>query len=342
MDSLEDMEMDDNAAQTTPMPQIASPVHQKPPSMAPLNTNIAAAVPAQQAFRTSTPSTPNAAQAFQLYSNPTVSSVNTPALSTQSFQQSQQSPHTSIPGTPAELNTDFSIDYMAALGLGGIPMQGNQMLQDDFDFGPIGFGLASNMNEMTIDEPAKRLFSKAGGMNAQQLAYAIKNGQLPLDADLQKKLREQQLVGGLGGPVIGFPDQENKPFKCPVIGCEKAYKNQNGLKYHKQVSNHMRIPGDATPTNMISQHGHNNQKLQENADGSFSIVDPITSVPYPGTIGMEKEKPYQCPVCGKRYKNLNGLKYHKQHSPMCNPELKLPGASLSGLNPAANVAGNLF
>lgn len=27
-----------------------------------------------------------------------------------------------------------------------------------------------------------------------------------------------------------------KPFKCPVIGCEKAYKNQDGLKYHKQVS----------------------------------------------------------------------------------------------------------
>ena len=26
---------------------------------------------------------------------------------------------------------------------------------------------------------------------------------------------------------------------------------------------------------------------------------------------MEKEKPYKCDVCGKRYKNLNGLKYVK-------------------------------
>jgi transcription factor SFP1 len=25
--------------------------------------------------------------------------------------------------------------------------------------------------------------------------------------------------------------EEHKPFRCPVIGCEKAYKNQNGLKY---------------------------------------------------------------------------------------------------------------
>lgn len=24
---------------------------------------------------------------------------------------------------------------------------------------------------------------------------------------------------------------------------------------------------------------------------------------------MEKEKPFNCEICGKRYKNLNGLKY---------------------------------
>lgn len=24
---------------------------------------------------------------------------------------------------------------------------------------------------------------------------------------------------------------------------------------------------------------------------------------------MEKEKPFKCDACGKRYKNLNGLKY---------------------------------
>ena len=40
---------------------------------------------------------------------------------------------------------------------------------------------------------------------------------------------------------------------------------------------------------------------------------------------MEKEKPYKCETCGKRYKNLNGLKYHKSHSPPCNPELQNSG-----------------
>lgn len=89
--------------------------------------------------------------------------------------------------------------------------------------------------------------------------------------------------------------EEHKPFKCPVIGCDKTYKNQNGLKYHKL-------------------HGHQNQKLHENPDGTFSIIDPESNEPYPDGMGMENDKPYRCEVCGKRYKNLNGLKYHRGHS----------------------------
>lgn len=89
--------------------------------------------------------------------------------------------------------------------------------------------------------------------------------------------------------------EEHKPFKCPVIGCDKTYKNQNGLKYHKQ-------------------HGHQNQKLHENPDGTYSIIDPESNEPYPDGMGYEKDKPYRCEVCGKRYKNLNGLKYHRGHS----------------------------
>lgn len=75
-----------------------------------------------------------------------------------------------------------------------------------------------------------------------------------------------------------------KPFKCPVPGCDKAYKQQNGLKYHRL-------------------HGHCNS----NAVGRE------------GEILEEKEedKPFGCyvgPACGKKYKNMNGLRYHYQHS----------------------------
>ncbi|KAH3899956.1 zinc-coordinating transcription factor SFP1 SCDLUD_004272 [Saccharomycodes ludwigii] len=89
--------------------------------------------------------------------------------------------------------------------------------------------------------------------------------------------------------------EENKPFRCPVIGCDKSYKNQNGLKYHRL-------------------HGHQGQKLFENPDGSFSIIDPESNEPYPDGMEFEKDKPYRCEVCGRRYKNLNGLKYHRGHS----------------------------
>lgn len=89
--------------------------------------------------------------------------------------------------------------------------------------------------------------------------------------------------------------QEHKPYSCPVIGCEKNYKNQNGLKYHRL-------------------HGHQNQTLKENPDGTISIIDPESNTPYLDGAGMEKDKPYRCEVCGKRYKNLNGLKYHRGHT----------------------------
>ena len=85
----------------------------------------------------------------------------------------------------------------------------------------------------------------------------------------------------------------DKPYKCPVSGCDKAYKNPNGLKYH-------------------NQHGHCNLLDEDN--------DSIASKPYQCTIGE----------CGKRYKNLNGLKYHIEHSHMAalNQTLASFGSSL--------------
>jgi transcription factor SFP1 len=50
---------------------------------------------------------------------------------------------------------------------------------------------------------------------------------------------------------------------------------------------------------------------------------------------MDKEKPYRCEICGKRYKNLNGLKYHKAHSPPCNPDFKLGGVMGAGTGTGA-------
>jgi len=250
----------------------------------------------RQALR-SQPSTPAAAN-FGFPNNPTVSSVNTPTLTTQQglpqrgqFGQENDDEDETIPGLPMKMN------------LGNLNLNTTQL--GGLNFGAMG----------TIDDPAKRLYSPGGTaqMTSQQRAF---DHQLQMQQQLQQQLQSMnldlsQLPAGTDPAMVLQqvtammmpPNEEPKPFRCPVIGCEKAYKNQNGLKYHKT-------------------HGHSTQQLHENGDGTFSIVNPETSAPYPGTMGMEKEKPFKCEVCGKRYKNLNGLKYHKQHSVMCDPELR--------------------
>jgi hypothetical protein len=73
-------------------------------------------------------------------------------------------------------------------------------------------------------------------------------------------------------------DGQDKPYKCPVENCDKAYKNPNGLKYHQM-------------------HGHSDEDTLSEAE-------------------RDAQKPYMCTIgyCNKRYKNLNGLKYHIEHS----------------------------
>lgn len=313
-DNLDNMDMDDTpptqqfqhqGSQFQPQPQFG----RQQPRGPTVNVNVANAFQGQ-GLRSATPTTPHANQQnFQ--GNPTVSSVNTPALTTQApMSQQTTPPDSSMPGTPA----DTDIDGIPQMD--GLNADYNQLMQGNFDFNNLN--LNNNGGSGTIDDPAKRLLSKQG------YGKGFSNQAISNNSELAKRVREQQVLNGLAG-AGGFVGEEIKPFKCPVIGCEKAYKNQNGLKYHKQ-------------------HGHQNQQLKENNDGTFSIVDPTTSIPYPGTVGMEKEKPYRCDTCGKRYKNLNGLKYHRQHSPPCNPDLKLNSTNVNGASGnlqgmGVNVAG---
>ncbi|KAH8926917.1 hypothetical protein BT69DRAFT_911645 [Atractiella rhizophila] len=83
-----------------------------------------------------------------------------------------------------------------------------------------------------------------------------------------------------------------KPFKCPVPGCEKSYKQMNGLKYHRI-------------------HGHCNATVTVPMDGVTGGEGDI-ELPY----DVEESKPFMCHQggCGKRYKNMNGLRYHYSHS----------------------------
>ncbi|CZT47128.1 related to zinc finger protein SFP1 [Rhynchosporium secalis] len=337
LEGVEDMEMDDDMgpldnAPDTPVQMYQQPhmaqqslFGQQPRPTLNLNSNGMQ----HSGLRTSQPTTP-ATAGFGFQNNPTVSSVNTPTLSAlPTQQQSQQfSPDTSVPGTPAGEMEDSFANMPLNLNSMNLNMNMNMNMNMANMNYPFGMGSDALSVDLCIDEPAKRLYSPNGHTQQrlqQQFAqFGLGQGRFGNNEELMRAYRNQQMMAVTNMPQSGMMmGEEHKPFRCPVIGCEKAYKNQNGLKYHKT-------------------HGHQTQQLHENGDGTFSIVNPETSAPYPGTLGMEKEKPYKCDVCGKRYKNLNGLKYHKQHSPPCNPDLKLNShMAAAGLGPLGMNAPGL-
>jgi transcription factor SFP1 len=172
-----------------------------------------------QALRTSQPTTP-AAASFGFQNNPTVSSVNTPTLSTQQGLP-QQFGQDDLTGDLNDLNTLNNLNMnMNGSGLGFNFANGNGLL---------GMG--------TIDDPAKRLYSPGGTTPVvnqrrvfeQQIQQQLQ--QLNLDPTQLPPGTDPQLLLQHMTALMMPPVEEPKPFKCPVIGCEKAYKNQNGLKY---------------------------------------------------------------------------------------------------------------
>ncbi|RAL67892.1 hypothetical protein DID88_008617 [Monilinia fructigena] len=286
MDGVEDMEMDDaigpmDSTSDTPVQNSHNhqPVQAAQQSMfgqQPRPTINLNSTMQHSGLRTSQPPTP-AASSFGFQNNPTVSSVNTPTLTAQPMQQSQTfSPETSAPGTPSEMDADFTISN--------------------------GGG-----------------FNNQRALQQQFAQFGLGQGQFANNADLMRAYQQQQLMAsmnGMGDPTGLMMAKSTSHLGVLSLDVKRLTRIKNGLKYHKT-------------------HGHQTQQLHENGDGTFSIVNPETSIPYSGNEGMEREKPYKCDFCGKRYKNLNGLKYHKQHSTPCDPELKLnshlAAAGLGGL-----------
>ncbi len=333
MDTVEDMEMDDidGSDETTPPPNMYTQNQPQTSSQTSFNASAQAQIPqlnttmmqGHQGYRQSTPSTPVAPGRTFQGNNGSSTLMANPMQQFQDLHSTYRgTPDSSAPGTPGELDDGLMS------GMDDMSMQNNGLFNGiPNGFGGFGFGMNNDMIDLCIDEPAKRLFSHGNqgvpGQGQNMAQNRLGSGQYGPNSEIARTIRERQAAAGLPDTTTNIPPHEEpKPFRCPVIGCEKAYKNQNGLKYHKSVSVSTTLSFQVLTR---EQHGHNNQRLHENGDGTFSIVDPDTQAPYPGTMGMEKEKPYKCDVCQKRYKNLNGLKYHKTHSPPCNPELQLNG-----------------
>lgn len=181
-----------------------------------------------QGIRQSQPGTPISAGGRPYHGNPTVSSVNTPTLTAHPRQHQLRTPDSSAPGTPRELDSEFVGD------VGSMSMETPGYMMPQTDMPAFGFGNDGNVAEVYINDPAKRLISPNAGLQDQQTVHQrLGNAQYGPDSDIARRIRERQQKVGLADTLNG---EEPKPFRCPVIGCEKAYKNQNGLKYHKTVS----------------------------------------------------------------------------------------------------------
>lgn len=88
-------------------------------------------------------------------------------------------------------------------------------------------------------------------------------------------------------PTGGNDEFNDKPFRCPNPGCSKAYRQANGLKYHRL-------------------HGQCNYVVRDGMEQDGLTLAEAEAV----------ARPYLCQVghCDKRYKNMNGLRYHYAHS----------------------------
>ncbi|KAJ3019029.1 hypothetical protein HKX48_002464 [Thoreauomyces humboldtii] len=123
--------------------------------------------------------------------------------------------------------------------------------------------------------------SIAAALNIQPLTMPSPPSLTSALSNVDSPLVAQSSAISIDGMSVTSEDalpRDDRPYKCKVAGCAKAYKNPGGLKYHMQ-------------------HGH----CEDTGDPEMNNII---------------HKPYQCtvPECGKRYKNLNGLKYHIEHA----------------------------
>ena len=245
MDSIGEMEMDfGDAAPFSNQANTGMDASRMRPG--PINAHLANA---QQQFSTpnsSHPATPATAKATPTSTNPVVSQVNTPSFTTSTTTpQTNSTINSPIPTSAAALNNDPSM-------LTGL---NNDFRNMDFSSAVLNNGMNSDMFELTINDPARALFSENGGINAQQAQlFGFVNG-ASTNPDsqggaMQLNPMATQTDGTAGiNPPIDPYGGEDRPFRCLVIGCEKAYKNANGLRYHERVRTPLSRPFSDPPLN---------------------------------------------------------------------------------------------
>ncbi|KAJ7736756.1 hypothetical protein DFH07DRAFT_870653 [Mycena maculata] len=125
-------------------------------------------------------------------------------------------------------------------------------------------------------------------------------------------------------PSILLP---HKPFRCPKPNCSKSYKQANGLKYHMThgscnfgpakdleavralLERKRASAAAATPPDEEEESNNSATNASANSEAGTLSQAEMNEV-------EARVRPFACGVgdCARRYKNMNGLRYHYQHS----------------------------
>lgn len=159
-----------------------------------------------------------------------------------SHQQQQQMPQMSQMQGYGHMNERLQANggFQAQHNANAVPFNTQMFDRLSSNFKSMDVGSNNDMRDLCINEPAKNLYADDGTFNSQQYPHfnfggSMTNGGGEIthnNDENAKKLQAQRLAAGIGKQ----PTEEERPFKCPVIGCEKAYKNANGLRYHEKAS----------------------------------------------------------------------------------------------------------
>lgn len=104
----------------------------------------------------------------------------------------------------------------------------------------------------------------------------------------------------------------SKPFRCPKPNCNKSYKQANGLKYHMTHGSCNYAP----PKDLEQVQALIASKRAESTEAGNEGLITESELRELEREAERRCRPFACGIgeCGRRYKNMNGLRYHYQHS----------------------------
>jgi transcription factor SFP1 len=269
-------------------------------------------------------------------------------------------PGNSVPGTPT-MDTDVDSAFF-----------GNGSAAPAFSSLSLR-GASGEEHDLPSCAPPNLFFPAAGSSNSTTVGSTF-----GLPPTKQAKLNGLSAVSSALENSLANPGAlGDRPYKCTSPGCDKAYKQMNGLKYHRlhgQCNQNMLPPqqqlnsvvndnaassnaatasatsatSSTTATGAASGNGSSTSAIGTSKSSPVISNNAVTSplaistsrtasptrqasvseaggetsptASSPDSTGAaaqaKQDKIYICQVgaCGKRYKNLNGLRYHYLHS----------------------------